>query len=51
MQTVLLFNNLVGAAEESEREVDTKRLGGLEANHELDLCRLLDWKISRLFAL
>jgi hypothetical protein len=45
------FNYLVGAAEENEREADTKRLGGLKVDHELDLCGLLDWKVSWLCAL
>ena len=33
----VLFNHLVGAAEQIDREGDAERLGGLEIDDELDL--------------
>src|SRR5579871_1515030 len=45
-----LFNHLVGAAEQYERKADTKRLGGLEVQEQLDLRGLLDWQVAGVFA-
>src|SRR5262249_31775972 len=45
-----LFDHLVGAAEQRERERDAERLRSLEVDDQLHLCCLLDRQISRLFA-
>src|SRR5215469_695171 len=44
----LLFDDLVGAAEQRVWDGEAERLGGLEVDDELELCRLLDWQIGRL---
>jgi hypothetical protein len=46
-QTALLFDDLVGAAEQRDRDRDTERFGGLEVDHELEPGRLLDGQIAR----
>jgi len=46
-----LFDHLVGATEQREREGDAKRPGGLEINDQLDLGGLLDRQLSRLLAI
>ena len=38
-------------AEQWERERDAERLRSLEIDDQLDLCCLLDWHVSGLFAL
>src|SRR5262252_3073330 len=44
----LLFDDLVGVAEQRVWDGEAERLGGLEVDDELELCRLLDWQIGRL---
>ena len=46
-----LFDHLVGARQERRRDSKPQRLSGLEVNHQLKLCRLLDGKVCRLDAL
>jgi hypothetical protein len=45
---VCLLDHLVGAAEQSEREVDAKRAGDLEVHHQFDFGGLLDRQIGRV---
>ena len=45
-----LFDHLVGAREQRRRHVEAERLGGLEVDHELELDRLHDRQVGRLFA-
>src|SRR5258708_7927651 len=45
-----LFDDLVGACEQRERDGDAERLGGLEVDDEFDLRGLLDRQVGRLFA-
>jgi hypothetical protein len=45
------FDHLVGATYERVGNGDTERLGGPEVCDQFDFCGLLDWQISRLFAL
>src|SRR5258705_5088598 len=40
------FNHLVGLREQRRRNVEAERLGGLEVQHQLELRRLLDWKVA-----
>src|ERR1700682_1891991 len=44
------FDHLVCAAKQRQRESEAERLGGLQVDDQLDLHRLLDWEIGRLFA-
>jgi hypothetical protein len=46
-----LFDHLVGAGEQRDRDGDAKRLGFLEVDDQLDLGELLDRQIGRLLAL
>jgi hypothetical protein len=46
-----LFDYLVSAAEQRQRNVDTERLGGFEVDDQLDFCDLHNWQIGRLLAL
>ena len=43
-----LFDHLVGAGEQRRWDVEAERLGGLEVDHQLELGRLLHWKIGGL---
>src|SRR5262245_26588795 len=47
----VLFNHLVGALLEMERNVEAERLGCLEVDDQIELDRSLDGKITRLRAL
>jgi hypothetical protein len=42
----VLFDDLVGAAEEREWNGQAQRLGGLEVDNQLYLCRLLHGQIA-----
>ena len=44
------LDDLVGAAEQRHRKGETQRLGGLQVDHQLELCRLFDRQIGRLGA-
>jgi hypothetical protein len=46
----LLFDHLVGAAEQRERDSDAERLGGLEVDDEFDRRGLLYGQVSWLLA-
>jgi hypothetical protein len=47
-QSASLFDHLVGERENAGRKIETERLGSLEIDNELQLCRLLDGKVGRL---
>jgi hypothetical protein len=47
-QTAFLFDHLVGAGEQRLRQGEAERLGGLEVDHQLELCRLFNRQITRL---
>jgi hypothetical protein len=40
--TIRLFDDLVNASEQSWRNSEAQRFGGLEINHQLEFCGLLD---------
>ena len=42
-QRLALFDHLVGAAKKRERNCETQCFGSLLVDHQLKLCRLLDW--------
>src|SRR5262245_63493306 len=44
------FDHLVGAGEQWQRDCYAKRLGSLEVQEHLDLRRLLNRQLARLFA-
>ena len=46
-----LFDHLVGATEQGERDCETKHLRDLEIDDQLDFHRLLHRQVSRLLAL
>jgi hypothetical protein len=46
-----LFDHLVGGDEQRWRHREAERLGGLEVDHELELGRLPNWKITDFLAL
>jgi hypothetical protein len=41
-----LFDHLIGAAEERERDREAKRLGGVEIDHQFELRRLHHWQVG-----
>jgi hypothetical protein len=46
-----LFDHLVGAAKQRERDGEAECLGGFKVDVQLDLGGLLDWQVRRLLAL
>ena len=46
-RTSALFDHLVGASKQRLRPGESKRLGGLEIDDQLKLCRRLHWKVGR----
>jgi len=45
-----LFDHLVGAGEQGCRYIDAKRLGSSQVDNEIELRRLLNWKVGRVSA-
>src|SRR3954469_9345972 len=45
------FYHLIGAGKERGRDRKTEGFGGLEIDHQFELCRLLDRKVARLRAI
>src|SRR4029079_17273009 len=50
-QKASLFDHPLGGGKNVRVEFQPERLGGLEVDHELDLCGLDDWQVCRLLAL
>jgi hypothetical protein len=48
---MILFDHLVSELLEMQRHVEAQRLGGLEIDDQLKLCRHLQWKIGRLLTI
>ena len=46
-----LFDNLVCERKHPIRHGQPERLGGVEIDHQVELGRLLNWKIGRFFSL
>ena len=46
-----LFDQLVSELLELQRHLEAQRLGGLEIDDQLELCRRLQWKVGRLLTL
>src|SRR5947209_18076777 len=46
-----LFDHLVSRLLEMQRHLEAQRLGGLEIDDQLKLCRRLQWKLGRLLTL
>src|SRR6266566_9283998 len=46
-----LFDQLVSELLELQRHLEAQRLGGLEIDDQLKLCRRLQWKVGRLLTL
>lgn len=42
-RTALLFDDFVGAGEQSGRDGDAERLGSFKIDNEFEFFRLLDW--------
>jgi hypothetical protein len=47
----MLFDHLVGAAEQRHRNVETERVSGLEVDHQFEFGRALHWQVGGLLAL
>src|SRR5262249_60634253 len=46
--TLDLFDHLIGAGKQRRRNGEAERLGGFEANYQLELRRLLHGQVTRL---
>jgi hypothetical protein len=47
-QIAALFNHLIGSGKHGRRNLKAEGLGSLGVDHQLELGRLLNWKIGRL---
>src|SRR5436309_1895431 len=45
-----LFDHIVGAAEQGERNGEAERLGSFQVDNQLNFRDLLDWQVGRLLA-
>ena len=50
-QRTSLFDHLIGSRKQFVWDGESERLGGLEIDDQLKLCRRLQWKIGRLLTL
>src|SRR5262245_44845913 len=50
-QIAPLFDDFVGSREQCSRHFEAERFGGLDVNHQLEFCRLLDRQICGLLTL